>query len=208
MAKKLNIIISSIKKIAKKTIKLRDRKMSKKNEQIEQELQDKLENQIDTVENELADSAIEELQPSENEKLKQEVADLKDKYLRLYSEFDNFRKRTAKEKLELIQTASEGVIVDLLSVLDDYERAKANAKEGEISDGIDLIFNKLANTLQNKGLKEMLAKGEVFDADIHDCITQFPAPTEADKGKIVEVVEKGYLLKDKVIRFAKVVVGN
>ncbi len=145
---------------------------------------------------------------SEAEKLNMELAEMKDKYIRLYSEFDNFRKRTSKEKLELIQTASENVIVDLLSVVDDYERAVANAKEGEISDGISLIFSKLNNTLQAKGVKEMVAKGEVFNPDIHDCITQFDAPTVAEKGKVIEVVEKGYLLKDKVIRFAKVIVGS
>lgn len=159
---------------------------------------------IDLPENE----AIEEPELSETEKLSLDLAEMKDKYLRLYSEFDNFRKRTAKEKLDLIQTASEGVIVDIISVLDDYERAVANAKEGEISDGISLIFNKLSNTLQAKGLKEMQAKGEVFNADIHDCITQFAAPTPKEKGKVIEVVEKGYFLKEKVIRFAKVIVGN
>jgi molecular chaperone GrpE len=183
-------------------------KMSKKEVNGEEEVQEKVANQTETTENEAAEPEIAALELTEAEKLALEVAELKDKYLRLYSEFDNFRKRTAKEKIDLIQTASEGVIVDLLSVVDDFERAKANAKEGEISDGIELIFNKLTSTLQNKGLVEMNAKGEVFNADLHDCITQFPAPTEAEKGKVVEVVEKGYLLKEKVIRFAKVVVGN
>lgn len=156
------------------------------------------------------DAIFEEKVPelSESEKLTIELAEMKDKYIRLYSEFDNFRKRTSKEKLELIQTASESVIIDFLSVVDDYERALANAKDGEISDGIALIFSKLNSILHAKGVKEMVAKGEVFNADIHDCITQFAAPTEADKGKVIEVIEKGYLLKDKVIRFAKVIVGN
>lgn len=137
-----------------------------------------------------------------------ELAEMKEKYLRLYSDFENFRKRTAKEKIDLIQTASAGLIVDLLPVIDDYERALANAPEGEISEGIQLIFAKITSTLQAKGLKELPAKGEVFDAELHDCITQFPAPSEADKGKVMEVVEKGYTLNEKVIRFAKVVVGN
>jgi len=153
--------------------------------------------------------AIEEQeQASESEPATDELAEMKEKYLRLYSDFENFRKRTAKEKIELIQTASAGVIVDLLSVIDDYERALANAPEGEISEGTKLIFAKISSLLQSKGLKELPAKGEVFDAEIHDCITQFPAPTEADKGKVVEVIEKGYTLNEKVIRFAKVVVGN
>jgi molecular chaperone GrpE len=137
-----------------------------------------------------------------------ELAEMKEKYLRLYSDFENFRKRTAKEKIELIQTASAGLIVDLLPVIDDYERAIANAPEGEISEGIQLIFAKITATLQGKGLKELPAKGEVFDAEIHDCITQFPAPSEADKGNVMELIEKGYTLNEKVIRFAKVVVGN
>ncbi len=174
------------------------------------------EEEINEVENQLETENLEETEVNnipepeltETEKLAVELAEMKDKYIRLYSEFDNFRKRTAKEKLDLIQTASEGVIVDMISVVDDYERALANAKEGEISDGIALIFNKLTTTLQARGLKEMVAKGEVFNADIHDCITQFAAPTPEEKGKVIEVVEKGYYLKDKVIRFAKVVVGN
>ncbi len=179
-------------------------------EEIIEEGENLVETNIETenTENELVEPELALPEPTEIEKLQLEVAELKDKYLRLYSEFDNFRKRTAKEKIELIHTASEGVMVDLLSVVDDFDRAKANAKEGEISDGIALIFNKLESTLTAKGLKEMVAKGEIFNADIHDCITQFPAPTPEEKGKVVEVIEKGYYLKDKVIRFAKVIVGN
>lgn len=169
---------------------------------------DSAENEVPTEQEASPSPESKEPEQSEEAKLAIENAELKDKYLRLYSEFDNFRKRTAKEKIDLIQTASEGVIVDLLSVLDDIDRAQANAKEGEISEGISLIFNKLQNTLQAKGLKELQAKGEVFNADVHDCITQFAAPTEEEKGKVIDVVEKGYQLKDKVIRFAKVVVGN
>ena len=150
----------------------------------------------------------EQEQSSESEPAIDELAEMKEKYLRLYSDFENFRKRTAKEKIELIQTASAGVIVDLLSVIDDYERALANAPEGEISEGTKLIFAKISSLLQSKGLKELPAKGEVFDAEIHDCITQFPAPSVEEKGKVVEVIEKGYTLNEKVIRFAKVVVGN
>jgi molecular chaperone GrpE len=150
----------------------------------------------------------EQEQASESEPATDELAEMKEKYLRLYSDFENFRKRTAKEKIELIQTASAGVIVDLLSVIDDYERALANAPEGEISEGTKLIFTKILSLLQSKGLKELPSKGEVFDPEIHDCITQFPAAMEEEKGKVVEVIEKGYILNEKVIRFAKVVVGN
>ncbi len=158
-----------------------------------------------------AQEGIQEDQTNESEQAAtstDELAELKDKYLRLYSDFENFRKRTAKEKIELIQTASSDLITDLLPVIDDYERALANSPEGEITEGIQLIFNKIKTTLQTKGLKEMEAKGQVFDADLHDYITQFPAPTEEEKGKVIEVVEKGYTLHEKVIRFAKVVVGN
>lgn len=155
------------------------------------------------------EAVIEEtVEISETEKLQGEIAELKDKYLRLYSDFDNFRKRTAKEKLEMIHTASEKVIVDIIPVIDDIERATANAQEGEITEGIQLIFNKLINTLATKGLKPMDAKGTVFNPDVHEAITQFPAPTEDDKGKVFDVVEKGYYLNEKVIRFAKVVVAN
>ncbi len=136
------------------------------------------------------------------------LTEMKEKYLRLYSDFENFRKRTAKEKIELIQFASAGLIIDLLPVVDDYERAMANAPEGEISEGTQLIFSKITSILQSKGLKELPTKGQVFDAEIHDCITQFPAPTEEEKGRVVEVIEKGFTLNEKVIRFAKVVVGN
>lgn len=157
----------------------------------------------ETVEEEVV---IEEV--SEVEKLQSEVAELKDKYLRLYADFDNFRKRTAKEKSEMFQSASEKVLVDLLPVVDDYERAVANAKEGEISEGISLVFNKLNAVFAGKGLKIMEAKGEVFNADLHDCIAQFPVQEEDAKGKVFDVIEKGYFLNDKVIRFAKVIVGS
>jgi molecular chaperone GrpE len=159
------------------------------------------------IEEEIVQETAEQA-PTEETQAPDELAEMKEKYLRLYSDFENFRKRTAKEKIDLIQTASAGLIVDLLPVIDDYERALANAPEGEISEGIQLIFAKITATLQTKGLKELPAKGEVFDAELHDCITQFPAPTEDDKGKVMEVAEKGYTLNEKVIRFAKVVVGN
>ena len=150
-------------------------------------------------------AATEEL--NETEKLQDEVADLKDKYLRLYSDFDNFRKRTAKERIELRQNASEDIIKEVLPIVDDFERASANAAEGEISEGIQLIFSKLNKILASKGLKAMESKGAAFDVNLHECITQFPAGEE-NKDKVVDEVEKGYFLNDKVIRFAKVVVGS
>ena len=145
---------------------------------------------------------------TEDQAAPDELEEMKKKYLLLYADFENFRKNKAKERVELLQTAAAGVITDLLPSIDNYERALANAPEGEISEGIQLIFKGILTTLQSKGLKELPAKGEVFNADFHDCITQYPAPSEEDKGKVLDVLEKGYTLNDKVIRFAKVVVGN
>lgn len=198
MAKLLNIL-GKYKNKAKSALKMENKDELSVEEQV-------ITPETDNVSEETPTDAAPEL--TEAEKLKIEVAELKDKYLRLYSDFDNFRKRTAKEKLDMIQSASEKVIVDILPVIDDIERATANAQEGEISEGVHLIFNKLSNTLSSKGLKPMDAKGEVFNADLHEAITQFPAPTEDDRGKVFDVVEKGYYLNDKVIRFAKVVVAN
>ena len=201
MAKLLNII-ENYKNKAKKALKMENK------DELQVEEQEILQDTDNISENTIETPTEEVPQLSEAEKLQAELHELKDKYLRLYSDFDNFRKRTAKEKLEMIHSASERVIVDIIPVIDDIERATVNAQEGEISEGIHLIFNKLYNTLSTKGLKSMDAKGQVFNADLHEAITQFPAPTEADKGKVFEVVEKGYFLNDKVIRFAKVVVAN
>lgn len=176
--------------------------MKKKNTEINPE--EEIANTQESVENSTSDSENTE----ETVEVKDELSEMKEKYLRLYSDFENFRKRTAKEKIDLIQGASAQLIIEILPVMDDYERALANAPKGEISEGTQLIFNRLNSILLAKGLKELPSKGEVFDADLHDCITQFPAPSEEEKGKVVEVIEKGYTLNEKVIRFAKVVVGN
>ncbi len=146
------------------------------------------------------------------QQLQDKINELNDKYIRLYSEFDNYRKRTQKEKVELHKTAGEDVFKALLPVLDDFERAvnaMNEAKEVDaVKEGVELIYNKLKNNLQQKGLAAMESKGQVFDADIHEAITNIPAPTEDLKGKVVEEVEKGYSLNGKVIRFAKVIVGS
>lgn len=147
------------------------------------------------------------------EKLQDELADAKDKYLRLYSEFDNYRRRTAKEKLELMQTANEDLFLSLLPALDDFERAVNAFPKQEsvdaIKEGMNLIFNKFSNITQQKGLKKMdTSVGAKFDTDLHEAITQIPAPKSKLKGKIVDTVEKGYYLGDKVIRHARVVIGN
>lgn len=145
------------------------------------------------------------------DKLKEELALANDKFLRLYAEFDNYKRRTSKERVELLQTAGKDVIVSLLPVLDDFERASRaieTAKDvASVKEGVSLVHHKLKNLLTQKGLKEMVSKGEVFDADIHEAVTNIPAPDPSLVGKNVDVLEEGYLLNDKVIRFAKVVVG-
>jgi len=142
----------------------------------------------------------------------EQIATLNDKYLRLYSEFDNYRKRSNKEKLELIATASAGVLKEMIAVLDDFERAIANNDKVEdiqvIRDGFNLIHTKFKSTLEAKGLKQMQSKGEVFDPELHEAIANLPAPSDKEKGKVMEDVEPGYYLNDKVIRYAKVVVGQ
>ena len=144
-------------------------------------------------------------------KLETEIAEAKDKYLRLYAEFENFRRRTAKEKIEIIQNASEGLIKELLPVIDDFERANKSFETvteiEPLKEGIALIFSKLQKTLQSKGVKPMEVKDQDFDVELHECITQFAAG-EDKKGKVIDEVEKGYYLNDKVIRYAKVVVGS
>ena len=145
------------------------------------------------------------------EEEKAKFAELNDKHLRLQAEFDNFRKRTAKEKLDLTVTASENVIKDILPVFDDFERALQNMeKNGNEADlqGVTLIFNKLKDTLKKKGLEEIEAMGVDFNTDEHEALTMIPAPEEAKKGKVLDVIQKGYKLNGKVIRFARVVVGN
>jgi molecular chaperone GrpE len=142
---------------------------------------------------------------------KSEIAELKDKYLRLYADFENFRRRTSKEKLEMISGASGDMVKSILPIVDDFERAKVSFDSSTdieaLKEGVDLIYSKLYKTLESKGLKPMVSKGETFDAEIHESIAQFPAPSEDLKGKVIDEIEKGYYLNDKVIRYAKVIVG-
>ena len=149
---------------------------------------------------------------NEVENLKNQVAELKDKYLRLVADFDNFRKRSAKERLEIIQTASKDLITSLLSVLDDSERAEKQMQVTQdieaIKEGEKLVFAKLRNTLQSKGLRAMETIGQDFNPEYHEAITEIPAPNDNLKGKVLDELEKGYYLNDKIIRFAKVVVGK
>jgi molecular chaperone GrpE len=146
------------------------------------------------------------------EKVKEELKEAGDKYLRLAAEFDNFKRRNAKERVELIQTAGRDVITDLLEVVDDHDRAQKQLETSEdvqqLKEGVSLIFNKLKNKLQAKGLKPMESINKEFNPDLHEAITEIPAPSEDLKGKVLDEVVKGYYLNDKLIRHAKVVVGK
>lgn len=178
-----------------------------KKEEIEEEV---LDNEGTASENDNSEENVEDSKPKTVE---DELADMKDKYLRLYSEFENFRRRTAKERLDLIQTSTEGLMASLLPVLDDYDRASIQMDKTEdvksVKEGFDLIQTKFKQILSSKGLKEMESSvGKEFDAETHEAITQAPAPSDDLKGKIMDEIEKGYQLHDKVIRFPKVVIGQ
>ncbi len=159
-----------------------------------------------------AGSELSESNDEEVEKLEAEIAELKDKHLRMVAEFDNFRRRNAKERLELTQTAGKDIISSLLVVLDDVDRATKQLETTTditiLKEGISLVFNKFRNIMQQKGLKAMDAVNKEFDADLHEAITEIPAPNPKMVGKVIDVVEAGYYLNDKLIRHAKVVVGK
>ncbi|MGE4587695.1 MAG: nucleotide exchange factor GrpE [Mangrovibacterium sp.] len=149
----------------------------------------------------------------ENEMLKKEIEEIKDKHIRLQAEFDNFRRRTLKEKMELLRSAGETVLTGILPVVDDIERALVSfgddaAEDNPYKQGVTLIYNKFRDFLKQNGIREIETYGHELDTDLHEAITKIPAPEEKLKGKIVDVVQKGYLLNDKVIRFAKVVIGE
>ncbi len=146
------------------------------------------------------------------EKAENDLLEMKDKHIRLQAEFDNYRKRTLKERMELLKTASEGLLISILPVIDDFDRAmqilEAVENENPAKEGVKLIYNKFQDFLKQNGVKEIEAKEQDFNTDLHEAITKIPAPTEELKGKIVDVVQKGYFLNDKVIRFSKVVIGE
>jgi molecular chaperone GrpE len=148
----------------------------------------------------------------ELEKLSGEIQEQKDKYLRLFAEFDNFKRRSARERIELIQTAGKEVIISLLDVLDDCDRAEKQLQQSqnmdEVRDGVQLVFNKLRSVLQNRGLRPMESMHTDFDVEKHEAIAEIPAPSPDLKGKVLDEVIRGYYLNDKIIRFAKVIVGK
>jgi molecular chaperone GrpE len=170
--------------------------------------------EVETPEETIANETVVEptVELSVEEQLTADLEQEKDKFLRLFAEFENYKRRTTKERIELFSTASQDVIKALLPVLDDFDRALleiSKTEATELSKGVELIKNKLSSTLEQKGLELVEVKsGDVFNADDHEAITQIPAPTDDMKGKIIDVIEKGYKLGDKVIRFPKVVIGN
>jgi molecular chaperone GrpE len=180
--------------------------MLDENEINKNEVSGNLEEESENLSSENAESQI-----SAEDKLKAEATEWNNKYLRLYAEFDNFKRRTSKERLELLQIAGKDVISDLLTVLDDFERAQKSIETAtdilSVKEGVTLVQHKLKSILTQKGLKEMESIGKEFDADLHEGITSIPAPSSDLKGKILDELEKGYLLNDKVIRFAKVIIG-
>lgn len=171
----------------------------------QENIQDENLEKDDVQQNEAEELSIEE-------SLTNQLAEANDKYTRLVAEFDNYKKRTSKERVELIQTAGQRIISKLLPVLDDFDRAltaMAGAQDIEaVKQGVELVNNKFRKLLENEGLKEMETTGQPFDADFQEAITSIPAPSEDLKNKVVDTVEKGYFLNDKVIRFAKVVIGQ
>lgn len=149
---------------------------------------------------------------AEIEELNIQLSEAKDKYLRLFAEFDNFKKRNIRERMDLLKNASQDAFSSLLPVIDDFDRAKKSADDDasaeSFSEGVNLVYNKLNHILSSKGLKKMESTGEMFDPELHEAITKIPAPTEDMKGKIIDTIESGFYLNDKIIRHAKVIVGE
>jgi molecular chaperone GrpE len=207
MAKYLKRLFSQNKKNLNSKMNTEETKIEEQ-ENTEQKISDTNNNEEIITEN-INDQTIE---TAISDQFEAKYKEVNDKYLRLYSDFDNFRKRNAKEKIDLIQHASSSVITDLLPALDDFERAmKFNENTEDLTilkDGFNLIYSKLKNVLEQKGLKEIKTEGEYFDTDLHEAITNIPALNDDLKGKCVDVAEKGYYLNDKVIRYAKVIVGQ
>ncbi|MEE0909466.1 MAG: nucleotide exchange factor GrpE [Bacteroidales bacterium] len=205
MKKEKNKAENIINKLLKKNKNMAENKEEK------EELTDKTEQSEQETQNEETPKA--EQEEAKEDDLATKLEELNKKYLLLYSDFENFRKRKAKEQIDLVMNASEGVIKELLPVIDDYERALQNmeSQDNEVfaktKEGLELIYNKLMNTLSKKGLKPINAKGEMFDENLHEAIARIPAQNEDEKGKVIDETTKGYYLNDKVIRYSKVVVA-
>lgn len=177
----------------------KDKEMDKNNEP-QEVAKENAENNTESIENEVV------------EKLNQEIGKERDNFLRLFAEFENYKKRTSKERIELFSTANKELMTALLPILDDFERGLNEIEKSSdkaLLEGMQLIYNKFKNTLSQKGLKDMEVKqGDSFDPEVHEAITQIPAPSKKLKGKIIDVVEKGYKLGESIIRFPKVIIGN
>lgn len=180
------------------------------NENTDNQAETSLEEEVVKNDQELTEEEV--VEDDSEIKLTGELAELKDKYLRLYADFENFRRRTSKEKLELTNTANADLVRSILPVIDDFERASQSFEASNdleaLKEGVNLIYLKFVKTLASKGVKPMNATGKDFDADLHESIAQFPAQSDDMKGKVVDEIEKGYFLNDKVVRYAKVVVGQ
>lgn len=204
VGKTFDVYINDLTRVTSNIMSFKFWKMSKKknNEELEEELIENQEAQEETVAE--SDDAVATLEAN--------LAEAKDKHLRLFAEFENFRKRSSKEKLELRKTAAADTLLAILPVLDDFDRAKKSAdsedSEEKFSEGVVLVYDKLYKTLDGLGLEQMESTNEPFDPEIHEAITEIPAPTEELKGKVIDTIEKGYKLNDKIIRYAKVVVGK
>lgn len=177
-----------------------------------EEIKDKQEESEEILDNQAAETAEAEVSESPQDDMQKQRDEMKDKYLRLYAEFDNYKRRTMKERLEIMKTAAQDTIAALLPVLDDFERAKKNADDENstevFSEGVSLVYQKLFSILAQQGLEVMDTNGQPFDPEFHEALTEIPAPSEKLKGKVIDTVERGYKLKDKIIRHAKVVVGK
>lgn len=186
--------------------------MKNKNQQTEEEMNKNTEAQTNSEINETENNVNQESSPDEPDTLKKENEELKDKYLRLYSEFENYRRRSAKEKTDLIYSAGQEILKSLLPVIDDMERAQKSITETTdskaVAEGINIILHKFKNILEQQGLNEYKSIGEEFNDELHEAITKIAVDDKNKKGKIVDEVEKGYKLREKVIRFAKVILGE
>lgn len=192
------------------------KKKNKQEKDIEKDATAKTANPVEeqetTPQEEKQENAATEEETSPTAELENQIAELKDKYLRQVAEFDNYRKRTLKEKTELILNGGENIIKSLLPVIDDIERAKKNMETADnveaLREGVDLVFKKLITTLENAGLKKIDTEGKDFNTDEHEAIAMIPAPSDEAKGKVIDCVQPGYKLNDKVIRHAKVAIGQ
>ncbi len=223
MAKKLHTFV---RQIMKKTIfdmnrkQAKEEKEKKKNTEapeVSNDMEQEEQNQQQEQTNEVDEPEEKKEVPTENpedekEVLTRQLENLNDKYLRLIAEYDNFRKRTLREKIELSKSAGEDILLGILPVMDDFDRARTHLESASdvnaVKEGINLIYNKLQEFLNQRGVKEIETTEQEFDSDLHEAVTKIPAPSEEMKGKIIDCVQKGYKLNDRVIRFPKVVVGE